>query len=165
MPPSCVSKFVDPPASCDEAQFELSYTHTQHRGAGVFGCRLCWPHLRPPWPAECCMRPGRLIHSTLAQTCHRMIYILHWHLYPPSLTRIQSIFHQHMQWDACLRTGKLEVVGGSRCVYSFCFCVCWRWWILFLLSPFWHFTLQFCKVFLSFFAFCCCWLRAILLKV
>lgn len=102
-PPSCVSKWVDPPASCDKAQFELSHTL---EGAGLFGFRLCWPHLQPPWPAEYCMRPSRLIHSASTQTCHRMIYILHWHLYPSLLTCIQSIFHQHMQWDVSLRTGK-----------------------------------------------------------
>lgn len=27
-PPSCVSEYVDPPASCDKAQFELSLSHT-----------------------------------------------------------------------------------------------------------------------------------------
>lgn len=104
-PPSCVCKCVDPPASCDKAQFELTDTHT-FWGAGMFGCSLCWPHLQPPWPAECCMRPSGLIHSASAQTCHQMIYILHWHLYPTLLTSIQSIFHPHMQWDISLRTGK-----------------------------------------------------------
>lgn len=46
------------------------WIHTQ----GLFGTRLCWPHLRLPWPAECCMAPGHLMHNPLAQTCRRTIY-------------------------------------------------------------------------------------------
>lgn len=105
--PLVLSECVEPPASSDKS-------HTL-RGEGVFGSRLCGPHLRPPRPAECCMVHSRLIHSTLAQTCHRLIYILHWHLCTPSLTSLQYIFHQHVQWDEDRK------VGGSGWEQSFSF--------------------------------------------
>lgn len=49
---------------------------------------------------------GCLIHSASAQTCHRMIYILHWHLGLSSADKPpKSIFHQHMR-TGCRGSGR-----------------------------------------------------------
>lgn len=97
LPVVFLNVWIYQPAVTKHCVSPLSHTYSTHTlgGSDMFGCRLCWPHLRPLRPAECCIRPCRLIHSASAQTCHQMIYILHWHLLPPSLTSIQSIFNQH----------------------------------------------------------------------